>query len=434
MSKILDNLIEKVKQAIEMKDPWLKGVRNPRLLCRALGELKKMVGLKRLKKSISLQVYQLIKNLGDRKSRHFMLHTMLYGPPGVGKTQIGKILAKIWYALGYLKGPTKVETGFLSDLLSPESLPKILPFVFLIGGFLTNNASALYKLAKDSLTSTWQGLTTMSLVGIGLLLIWFLFIVYYLVTVVNGEQNSETKLGSRARDDVDDDNLITVVSRVDFIAEYMGQTSVKTMELLERNRGKVIFIDEAYSLYTSDRDAYGKEALTTLNLYMSDHPDSVGIIFAGYKDDIVNTIFAAQPGLKRRCMWQFECDPYQGKDLIAIFYRQVLKAGYMLNEEDLPAIRKLILENVQSFPSYGGDTERLVYFAQLASCQNQLTENLTLNPDEDATGAMTDILTLENIKSGLDELKHNTTDQPKSKVSLTDDMMQRVSQLVSSQN
>jgi hypothetical protein len=160
-----------------------------------------------------------------------------------------------------------------------------------------------------------------------------------------------------------------------------------------------VFIDEAYSLLNDSRDPYGLEALTTLNLFMSENPESIVVIFAGYEDLLQNGIFKAQPGLPRRCMWQFKCEGYNGPQLASIFYRQLEKEGWdVVNRK---AVTKLITKNLDLFPSFGGDTERLSFFSQLeASRETFLSTKNTAH-----IGIRT--LTIEQIKRGLERLKEN---------------------------
>src|SRR5690606_24444315 len=154
-----------------------------------------------------------------------------------------------------------------------------------------------------------------------------------------------------------------VVSRVDFVAEYQGQTAVKTQKLLEESLGGVLFIDEAYSLIHGERDSFGMEALTTLNQFMSEHSNEIIIIFAGYTDLMNETIFRFQPGLKRRCSWFFDVASYSAEGLASIFKSQLKKYGWSLNPE--LKISQFFEDHLSSFPNYGGDTLKLAFYCKL---------------------------------------------------------------------
>ncbi len=152
----------------------------------------------------------------------------------------------------------------------------------------------------------------------------------------------------------------------------MGQTAPKTKSLLQANLGKVVFIDEAYSLFNGERDQFGMEALTTINLFMSENPDSIAIIFAGYKNLMKHGIFHVQPGLSRRCMWHFECKGYDGEELADIFFRQAYADGWCIRDPDYSDIRKLISDHCDHFENYGGDTERLLFFSQIEASRTNV--------------------------------------------------------------
>ncbi|GAG02572.1 unnamed protein product, partial [marine sediment metagenome] len=197
-------------------------------------------------------------------------------------------------------------------------------------------------------------------------------------------ESSESTLGSSNSNSSNSSNsemdrsIIKVVSRKDFVAEYLGQTAIKTKKLLNANIGKVLFIDEAYSLYQNGSmggDMYGSEALTTLNLFMSENPNKIVVIFAGYEGLMKNGIFKSQPGLPRRCMWHFQCDGYNGNQLGDIFLLQLKKKDWRVN--DVVGIKKMIIDNSSLFPSHGGDTERLIFYSQLAASRNGYHERWT---------------------------------------------------------
>ena len=78
-------------------------------------------------------------------------------------------------------------------------------------------------------------------------------------------------------------NKLIEVSSKDLVAEYVGQTAPKTMAVIERAKGGVLFIDEAYALASKDnQNSYNAEAIATLIKAMEDYRDELVVIFAGY--------------------------------------------------------------------------------------------------------------------------------------------------------
>ena len=157
----------------------------------------------------------------------------------------------------------------------------------------------------------------------------------------------------------------------------MGQTAIKTEKLLNSSIGKVLFIDEAYSLINDDRDSYGREALTVLNRFMSEHSHDIVIIFAGYKDLMESTIFKYQPGLKRRCSWIFEIKGYTENGLSEIFIKQLEKESWTLSPDI--NIVDFFKTNLKDFPAYGGDTQRLVFYCKICYAHEIFDHNLENN-------------------------------------------------------
>jgi SpoVK/Ycf46/Vps4 family AAA+-type ATPase len=129
------------------------------------------------------------------------------------------------------------------------------------------------------------------------------------------------------------------VDRSTLVAGYVGQTALKVQEAINKARGGVLFIDEAYAL-SADRGAgYGDEAISTLVKAMEDQRDSLAIIVAGYHEPMQEFI-ASNQGLKSRFQNTIPFADYKTPELLDIF--KVISSGYKitLNDEVLKAVEK----------------------------------------------------------------------------------------------
>lgn len=123
------------------------------------------------------------------------------------------------------------------------------------------------------------------------------------------------------------------VSRTDLIAGYQGQTALKVKKIIERAKGGVLFIDEAYSITENDHsDSYGRECLTELTKALEDYRDDLVVIVAGYKEPM-NKFFESNPGLKSRFNTFIEFENYQAEELEEILLSMCEKNDYRLSEE-----------------------------------------------------------------------------------------------------
>jgi hypothetical protein len=118
------------------------------------------------------------------------------------------------------------------------------------------------------------------------------------------------------------------VDRSELVAGYLGQTAMKTAEVVASSAGGVLFIDEAYSLAG---DQYGQESVDTLVKEMEDRRDDLVLIVAGYPDPMA--IFIAQnPGLASRFRTTIEFADYSDEELVSILKEMAKAADYDLDD------------------------------------------------------------------------------------------------------
>jgi replication-associated recombination protein RarA len=226
-------------------------------------KLNGLIGMEKLKKNIIDQVLFYSQGLNTNE----MMHTCLMGPPGVGKTTLGKILAELYCCMGVLR-----------------------------------------------------------------------------------------------------EGKFRVVSRADFVAGYLGQTALKTEKLLKSSLGGVLFIDEAYSLGSSD-DSFSKECIDTINKFLSEHTTNFVMIIAGYSDELDKSFFSFNAGLKRRFPWVYNIEKYNNLNLKDIFMYQVRSNDWEIDEKTLSG---KVLEDffeASSFENNGGDT--LILFDKAKICHSR---------------------------------------------------------------
>ena len=149
-----------------------------------------------------------------------------------------------------------------------------------------------------------------------------------------------------------------IAYRDDFIAEYLGQTAIKTRKLLKSCWGGVLFIDEVYSLAPrrNDRDSFSKEALDTLTAFLSEHKNDFCCIAAGYEDDIKNCFFGMNKGLERRFPWIHKIEAYKPSELADITVKMVKDMEWELGL-DKTDIEEILKNNKEYFKHAGGDIE-----------------------------------------------------------------------------
>jgi len=156
------------------------------------------------------------------------------------------------------------------------------------------------------------------------------------------------------------------VTRSDLIAGYLGQTALKTKDVIKDALGGVLFIDEAYSLGNPEkRDSFSKECIDTLCEALSDKKENLMVIIAGYEKELKECFFSFNQGLDSRFTWRFKTDEYTHEDLYKIFLKKVNDIGWEIDDNS-NITSEWFKKNKDCFRFYGRDIETLLSKTKIA--------------------------------------------------------------------
>lgn len=126
-------------------------------------------------------------------------------------------------------------------------------------------------------------------------------------------------------------DVFVEVQRRDLVEEHIGGSAKRTQEVLERARGGVLFIDEAYALYQDSNNQFGQEAVDTILTFMENHRDEIVIIFAGYSDRMQDFV-AMNPGIPSRVPNRFYFEDYTPQEIADIGLAALHADEYTVDE------------------------------------------------------------------------------------------------------
>ena len=184
------------------------------------------------------------------------------------------------------------------------------------------------------------------------------------------------------------------VDRSGLVAGFVGQTAIKTNEVVQKALGGVLFIDEAYALTNQENaNDFGKEAIEVLLKNMEDHRDDFIVIVAGYTD-LMGKFIHANPGLESRFNKYFYFDDYDGGQLMEIFRSMCKKNGYTLDEKAAEYVKADLEQRyAERDENFGNAREVRNVFEKAVARQADRVAQL---PDPDREALMT--LTLDDLK------------------------------------
>jgi len=174
------------------------------------------------------------------------------------------------------------------------------------------------------------------------------------------------------------------VDRTGLVAGYVGQTAIKTQEIIEKAKGGILFIDEAYTLSSNKGDSdFGKEAIDTLLKYMEDYRKDFIVIVAGYPK-LISGFLKSNPGLQSRFNNFIDFEDYNPDELMEIFNKMCEKNKYIVTESARESLSKHFYNIYTNRDSYYGNAREIRNLFELIikNQSNRLVDDKDLTEEE----------------------------------------------------
>ena len=173
------------------------------------------------------------------------------------------------------------------------------------------------------------------------------------------------------------------VERADLVAGYVGQTAIKTAGVLDKARGGVLFIDEAYSLSEGSEEDFGAEAIDTLLKGMEDKRGDLAVVVAGYPEPM-RRFLDSNPGLRSRFPKTICFADYTSDEMTSIFRTLAETNGFTPTPECLDAVTAHFCARVASgdLTFANGREARTLFERAMVNQANRLASRPDASDDE----------------------------------------------------
>lgn len=181
--------------------------------------------------------------------------------------------------------------------------------------------------------------------------------------------------------------------RAGLVAGYVGQTALKVQEVVNKAKGGVLFIDEAYSLINDKQDAFGKEAIDSLLKAMEDLRDDLVIIVAGYTE-LMEEFLQSNPGFKSRFNHFVQFDNFSTDELYDIFAMLCQTNDYQFGEAFAQRMKAQLHQiPIETIPNFSNGRYIRNLFEKLVTIQsNRLIQQAMITKEELMTFEEQDII------------------------------------------
>ncbi len=179
------------------------------------------------------------------------------------------------------------------------------------------------------------------------------------------------------------------------VGGYVGQTALKTNEMLNKAMGGVLFIDEAYSLSEGGENDFGKEAIETILKRMEDNRGDIIVIVAGYTENM-KQFLESNPGLSSRFDREFVFEDSSAEQLYDIAIKMFTHNSITPEEKAQEHIRNYMKFLFDTRTKFFGNARNVRKFVE-ESIQNQHLRLAKLEPSE-RTRDMIHVLKYEDVE------------------------------------
>jgi SpoVK/Ycf46/Vps4 family AAA+-type ATPase len=190
--------------------------------------------------------------------------------------------------------------------------------------------------------------------------------------------------------------------RQSLVGGYIGQTAIKTAELINKAIGGVLFIDEAYSLSDGGSSDFGREAIETLLKRMEDRRGEFIVIAAGYTQNM-ERFMESNPGLKSRFDREFQFSDYNADDLYTIALNQLTDHNIVPEPKAADHLMKYIQFLFKSRDKYFGNGRAVRRVIEEAVRNQHL--RLSELPKNKQTAKAIETLKFEDVEEFSTEIK-----------------------------
>lgn len=169
------------------------------------------------------------------------------------------------------------------------------------------------------------------------------------------------------------------VDRSQLVGKYWGEGLQKTREAIDKAKGGVLFIDEAYALKQLDDDGLGGEVIDTLVKAMTDQVDNFVVIMAGYEREM-GKFLDGNSGLRSRFRYTFHFSDYSAEQLVQIFRNLMTKQGFIIDSDAMDIVFS-VFERACHQEHFGNGR----FVANFAESVIERHMNVTFDPNDPST-------------------------------------------------